>query len=188
VEHEDELFDFEADMERIFDDLAEQMMVVDEDLTFEFGPKETKREFIISAGGAVASFPAVVSLFKAAPKLQRWEVIAFRPRKSPEYWSIDLGERSQSLEDVEFSLLENGESIGLKLFVRGYQEKDFSLAEITYLLLDVVLGEFDTGSLGMVKFYPLDELSTERRYSLKDLPELFDSLNARLKGVSGKPH
>jgi hypothetical protein len=188
MEHEEELFDFEADMERIFDDLAEQIKKVDENLTFEFGPKETKREFIISAGGIRDSFPAVVSLFHAAPSFERWSVIAFRPRKPPEYWSIELGDRTLSVDDVQISLLDNGELIGLRMFVRGFQEDEIALKEIGYLLLDVVLGEFDVGSMGMIKFYAPSEPNNETRYPLKELPELYDRLNNRLKGLSGRPH
>ena len=43
--HQDELFDFEIDQERIFDDLSEQLIRVHPKLTFEFGPKADRREF-----------------------------------------------------------------------------------------------------------------------------------------------
>ena len=45
--HEVELFSFEADQERIFDQLAAELHKVDPDLAFEFGPKDTRREFVV---------------------------------------------------------------------------------------------------------------------------------------------
>jgi hypothetical protein len=72
--HQDELFDFEVDQERIFNDLSEQLIQVHPQLTFEFGPKADWREFVISAGGIREAFPAVSSLVAAAPKLDRWRI------------------------------------------------------------------------------------------------------------------
>jgi hypothetical protein len=87
IQHEVELFDFdpdrEAERERIFDQLATELQRVDPNLSFEFGPKSAKREFVISASGIEKAFPAVVSLTKAAPTLDRWQVTAFRPRRTP---------------------------------------------------------------------------------------------------------
>jgi hypothetical protein len=56
IAHEAELFDFEADQERIFDTLARQLAQVHPNLTFEFGPKTDHREFVISAGGIREAF------------------------------------------------------------------------------------------------------------------------------------
>src|ERR1700730_6959782 len=85
IAHEPELFDFDpnqlAERERIFDELANQLQEIDPDLVFEFGPREPRREFVISAGGIKRAFPAVVSLVDAAPSLDRWNVTAFRPRR-----------------------------------------------------------------------------------------------------------
>ena len=69
-EHEMELLDFEADRERVFDQLATEIQKVDPRLTFEFGPKEATREFVISAGGIRGAFPAVSALMAAAQTLK----------------------------------------------------------------------------------------------------------------------
>ena len=83
-DHEKELYDFEKDQQRVFGQLNGALAKVDADLTFEFGPKEQdgKREFVISAGGIRSAFPKVEALWLAAPKLERWVVIKFRPRRS----------------------------------------------------------------------------------------------------------
>jgi hypothetical protein len=52
VEHSEELFNFEADQERIFDELSTQLKNIHESLTFEFSSvQNNKREFVISADG-----------------------------------------------------------------------------------------------------------------------------------------
>jgi hypothetical protein len=76
LQHEPELFDFnpdqEAERERIFEQLASELRKVDPDLVFEFGPKEPRREFVVSAGGLKRAFPAVTKLVDASPGLDRW--------------------------------------------------------------------------------------------------------------------
>jgi len=51
VRHQAELSDFESDHRRVLDRLATELQKGDPDLTFEFGPKEPKRGFVISARG-----------------------------------------------------------------------------------------------------------------------------------------
>src|SRR5437762_517391 len=87
VDHEAELFDFDPNQELerkdLFDRLALELHKSNRDLTFEFGPKGAPREFVISAAGMKNAFPAVIRLTRAAPKLERWRVMAFRPRRTP---------------------------------------------------------------------------------------------------------
>jgi hypothetical protein len=85
TDNETQLLDFEADREpereRLFDHLIKQLRKVHPDLTFEFGPKSQRREFIVSAGGIKSAFPSVSALVSAAPKLDQWQISAFRPRR-----------------------------------------------------------------------------------------------------------
>ena len=87
VQHEAQLFDLdpsrEEHRERLFDELGNELQKVDPDLAFEFGPNEPRREFVVSAGGIKRAFPAVAALVDAAPPLDRWQVTAFRPRRTP---------------------------------------------------------------------------------------------------------
>src|SRR4051812_11026903 len=82
--NEDRLFAFEKDREAIFRDLTSAMEKVNPDLTFEFGPIEDggHREFVISAGGIRKAFTSVEMLWAAAPKMQRWRFVKFRPRRA----------------------------------------------------------------------------------------------------------
>jgi hypothetical protein len=191
IEHEGELFDLdpnrEEERERISDKLATQLQKVDPDLAFELGPKEAKREFVISAAGLRRAFPAVIALRDAAPPLNRWQVTAFRPRRVS---SIVLEFQGKQVDQskVRFSLLDNGKTAGIYLFIPGFQEGDANWKQIGYLLLDETLGEYDVESrLGLIKMFPPDTQTMGERYPLAELPKLFDEVVSRLEGHSGKP-
>jgi hypothetical protein len=191
VAHERELFDFDpnqvAERERIFDQLHGELQKVDPDLTFEFGPNEPRREFVISAGGIQRAFPAVVSLALAAPALEQWQVKAFRPRRTP-LQIVEFAEKRVDPEEVQFSLLDNGKIAGIRLFIPGFRDDDAELKQIAYLLLDGALGEYDVESrLGLIEMFSPQTATAETRYPLADLPTRFDRLVSQLEGRFGKP-
>jgi hypothetical protein len=180
--HQDELFNFETDQERVFDELSQQLIQVHPDLTFEFGPKTDRREFVISAGGIRGAFPAVSSLVAAAPTLDRWRVTAFRPRRTP-LNSVQLAETCIDPSDVEFSLLTKGSVIGIQVFIPGFRESDLTLKQIGYLMLDDALGEYDVETkIGLIQMLPPEAPRTYRRYPFSELPSLFDQLASQLAG------
>jgi hypothetical protein len=192
IEHEGELSSFdpnqEAERERIFDGLALELQKVDPNLAFEFGPNESKREFVISAAGIRSAFPAVVSLAAAAPTLERWKVIAFRPRRPPT--AVKFRDKCVDAREVLFTLLDNGSMAGISLFIPGLGKDggDGDLKVIGYLLLDEALGEYDVETrLGLVEMLSPDTHTSGERYPLTELPRLFDQLLARLEGGDGKP-
>lgn len=190
VEHEKELFGFdpnqEAERERLFDQLAGELQKVDPDLTFEFGPQEPRREFVISAGGIERAFPAVVSLADAAPSLTRWQVTAFRPRRTL-LSVVQFRDKRVDPKDVQFSLIDNGKIAGICLFIPGLRGDDPDLKQIGYLLLDEALGEYDVElRLGLIKMLPPEASTEGERYPLCELAGLFDQLVSRLEGRSGK--
>ena len=191
VQHEVELFNFDprrqTECERIFDKLAYELQKVDPSLTFEFGPKETRREFVISAGGIKRAFPAVASLVAAAPTLDRWQVTAFRPRRKPPN-VVEFGGKRVHPKDVQFSLLDNGKNAGVYLFIPDFRDGDADWKQIGYLLLDDTLGEYDVESrLGLIKMLPPDAQTKGERHPLAQLPALFDQLVSRLEANCGKP-
>ena len=191
VEHEPELFAFdpaaEAERERIFDQLAAELHEVHRNLTFEFGPSGPTREFVISAGGIKPAFPAVMALIQAAPKMEKWEFTAFRPRRFP-IMSIEIGGKRIDPGDVQFVLLDNGKIAGIHLFVPGFREDDVDLKQIGYLMLDEALGEYDVETrLGLIKMLSPVAVTEGKRYPLPELAAHFDKLVARLEARSGKP-
>jgi hypothetical protein len=186
LQHEEELFGFdpeqEADREIIFDQLARELQRVDPDLSFELGPKETKRQFVISASGIKRAFHAVASLLDVAPCLERWNLIAFRPRRTP-LGVVKFGRKSVDPAGVQFTLVDNGNKAGLYLFIPGFEENDPELKTIGYLLLDSARGEYDVESrLGLIKMFSPDASTEGDRYPLTDLPAQFDTLISQLEG------
>jgi hypothetical protein len=187
TKHEKRLWNFEEDQERIFDELATELQKVDQNLTFEFGPQKTKREFVISAAGIKSAFPAVVSLAKAAPALERWQITAFRPRRTT-LSIIEFRNKQVDPAAVQFSMLSNGERLGLYLFIPGFCDDDADYGQIGYLMLDEALGEYDVETgLGLIKMMPLDTLTDYERHPLAELPSLFDQLTSQLQSKSGRP-
>jgi hypothetical protein len=188
IQHEAELFGFEADRERVFDLLQTELGKIDPSVTFEIGPPtEMRREFVISADGIKSAFPAVSALVHAAPILARWKVTAFRPRRLL-INQMDFKGKCVHPKDVQFTLLDNGEIAGLYLFIPGFREDEADLKAIGYLLLDEALGEYDVESrLGLIKMFSPDVQTEGERYPLADLPVLFDQWVSRPEGRSARP-
>jgi hypothetical protein len=187
VEHEQDLFNFEKDKERIFDELADELQKVDGDLTFEFGPKEATREFVISAGGIKRAFPAVTALTAAAPRLKNWKITAFRPRRDIDQTdplkTVAFRDKVVDARNVQFTLLDNGQIAGIYLFIPGFKNEDADLQQIAYLLLDSLLGEYDVETkLGLIEIFSPEAKTQWERYPLSALPKAFDELTAKLKG------
>lgn len=180
TKNEDRLFHFERDQERTFDALNAAMHKVHPDLTFEFGPIENgKREFVISADGLKAGFPAVESLCSAAPTLEKWVLIKFRPRRDP--MELQIGELKIKPTDVEVAVEADGSKAGFTVFMRGFDEqrkKHFSQA--AFIMLDQAIGEYDMETkVGFIEVKPFDEASTYKRQTLENLPRMFDELLKR---------
>jgi hypothetical protein len=185
LRHEAELFDFDPELielEEFFNQIARELRQVDPDLVFEFGPRGTKREFVVSAGGIKRSFPAVLSLVRDAPRLDRWLITAFRPRRHPVN-AATLNGKTVDPKDVEFSLLNDGKTAGIYLFIPGFREDDVDLKQIAYLLLDEALGEYDVETrLGLIKMLSPKTSTEGERHPLSELPKQFDELVSRLEG------
>jgi hypothetical protein len=182
TEHESQLYNLEGDPEEMFDGLAAELQRIHPDLTFELGPRAAPREFVISAGGLKAAFPAVIGVVDAAPRLDRWKVIAFRPRRRPPNIVAFRG-KSIDPNDVQFSLLNSGKTVGLYLFIPEFVDGDATLKQIGYLLLDDALGEYDVESrLGLIKMLPPSTKTEGDRFPLVELPTRFDCLVCRLEG------
>ena len=64
---------FENNQDKVFNELSHKLKNVHKNLTFEFGPIiNNQREFVISAGGIKAAFPAVEILYNNTPKVKRF--------------------------------------------------------------------------------------------------------------------
>ncbi len=126
-------------------------------------------------------------LADVAPALDQWRVTAFRPRRTP-INIVELEGKCVAPDNVQFSLLDNGTSAGIYLFIPGLREGDIVFKQIGYLLLDDALGEYDVETrLGLIKMFSPDTITNGDRYPLAELPALFDQLVARLEGRTGSP-
>ena len=170
------LFNFQKDQERIFDPLGTQLHIVNPNLTFEFAPIEDgRREFTISADGIKAAFPAVESLYAAAPPLPRWKILKFRQRREPTDISFK-GVRA-SARSVLVVVDPGVEKSNLTVFVPGYSvAQRNTYMSIVFLMLDQALGEFDVETrVGKIEVADASQ-ATEKAGGLDTLPATFDAL------------
>lgn len=184
VKNEPRLFTFDAmnegDREELFDELSVQLKKINPDLAFEFGPQSERREFVISAGGIRSAFEAVTSLVAAAPRLQRWEIIAFMPRREP--CSIEMRGKRIDAHEVQCSLIHNGQKAGILLFLPGYTDSDVVYKQIGYLFLDQALGEYDVEmNVGPIQMLAPEADTEGERFLIAELPKYFDRLLRQLR-------
>lgn len=177
VKHNEIIFHFEKNQNKVFSDLAKALAKVNKYITFEFGPKkEGVRELVISADGIKQAFPFVESLHSKAPSLSNWKFTKFRPRRSP--MDLQFGDIYIKPSDVLVSLKKEAPLITITLFIKGAGEKNDHLYQrAAFIILDQAIGEYDMETkVGLIEVKPPHIPSATEKISLDDLPSLFDSL------------
>jgi hypothetical protein len=153
------------------------MTAVEQNLTFLFGPVDPngKREFIISADGIAASFPAVEALHAAAPMLPRWTWLKYRPRLDLSD-HMTLGGRKYLANGITYKMYEDDGKVGLEVFMEGLTEEDRKFhQDIGFLFLDHLLGEYDVETrVGFIEFIASTDERAEGAAPLSDLAAQFD--------------
>jgi len=173
------LFACEKDSKAVFDALATAMDKVHPDLTFEFGPIRTdgRREFVISAAGIKAAFPNVEALYAAAPKIDHWIFVKFRPRRFPLH-DLKFAAKEIRAQDVHYLLIRDKQpgKVGIVLFLDGYREAEKTdFGQMGYLFLDEALGEYDVEmKVGVIIFQGRDAKHFGESHPLPELPQDFD--------------
>jgi len=168
-------FDDHDQIEDLFDELAAQLVSIDDNLTFEFGklPNGTM-DFVISAGGITSSFPNVINIVSKAPKIENWRVTSFRQPKNINY-IIEMEGIELDPSSVQFQLYRDGEKIGVVLHIPNYEKTANKIYEqLGFLLLDQTLGEYSVGTkLGFVDFEKLAG-DVESSFLVEDIRSVFE--------------
>ncbi len=177
--NQSDIYHFEKDQELIFNKLSIALGKVHPDLTFEFSPifENSRREFIISAGGILSAFPAVEQLYEVAPKLKNWDFVKFRQRRDP-LLDLEFGEKKFKFKDIHYAISEDDdpEKVGIMIFIEGYDEGERSFwANVGYLFLDEALGEYDVEKhVGAIDFLNRESEYFEYSRPISELPDHFD--------------
>ncbi|HWM87455.1 MAG TPA: hypothetical protein VNO33_16495 [Kofleriaceae bacterium] len=163
--------------EPIMAKLAAELHRVDERLTVEVGgiaSTAEPKELIISAGGLREVFPVVQRLVAAAPPIDGWRVIAFRPRKPGH--RLQFRDREVGGEDLRFRIVSPPQA-GRPLDIAVYLETpavDETSMHVVFLLLDFTLGEFDVATqLGKIEILPISQAPGDAR-PLTELTAIVD--------------
>ena len=178
--NEARLFDFESDRDVVFSELSRELKKVHSDLVFEFGPKNERRDFVVSADGIKAAFPAVMNLVDKTRRLERWNIIKFRQRGKPEVNMVLNGEKLSS-DQFQFTIEPDGDKVGIHRFTSTATIKTATISshKAGFLFFDNCLGEYDMEmKVGFIEFEPASEQSVLVKQPLSKLPETFDKFTS----------
>ena len=185
-ENENTLYGFEDDVESVFDAIAQELVKVDENVTFEISTPDAsgKRQFVFTAGGLSSSFPAVEQLVDSAPLLERWTFIKYRQR-ADKLLNIEFGSLQINPDNVHYVVVkdQNPSKAGILLFFDNYVEKQRDeFANVGYLILDQALGEYTVETrVGIIEMF---DRSSKYYLSAKPVKELgvhFDAVVENLQ-------
>lgn len=185
-DNENTLNGFEDDVESVFDAITQELVKVDENVTFEISTPDAsgKRQFVLTAGGLSSSFPAVEQLVDSAPQLERWTFIKYRQR-ADKLLNIEFGSLQINPDNVHYVVVkdQNPAKAGILLFFADYVEKQHDeFANVGYLILDQALGEYTVETrVGIIEMF---DRSSKYFLSAKPVKELgvhFDAVVENLQ-------
>ncbi|MDA8692512.1 DUF695 domain-containing protein [Saprospiraceae bacterium] len=140
-------------------------------------------ELVFTAEGDILSFPYISELVSSAPQLKNWQFTAFKPSVDIPDFSIDMGPKSFSTDNI-FFYPENDDyhpdEISIKLcYTDKYTDDENQLIENgTFIFLENYLGEIKTAT-------QIDRLSFNHNVNsnmeLNPISKLNDYINWREK-------
>ena len=159
--------------------VGSRLQNVDRGLTYEIGrAPDGVYEFVVSAGGVRDAFPEVRRLVRAAPAMEDWRVIAFRPRRPvAELDSLEYAGQKVSVRDIWYRSGERDGEFALTVHVGGLDADNQEIkTRVAFVMLDLALGEYDTATkLRHISFAPLPpDPEAAGLNPLGDLPEEVD--------------
>ena len=117
----------DGDTDAMLDSLGAALARVDKNLTFELGPRGTRRDLVLSADGIREAFPEVEALYAAAPPMQQWRVIKFRPRRA-ELSTLTISGRQFDPAHARFLLVKDAPGkVGIVLVLEHYSDAERDL-------------------------------------------------------------
>lgn len=172
--------------EELLDSLLDKLQSYSTGLYFMMGgdPNEDK-EFIITAEGNSEYFEDVINLVNAAPQLEHWNIIGFKPPQGfdfkTNYNNVELDPRK-----LWFLPLKNNENakrlgirIGVSQFISPVEEADYLFA--AHIVMDTILGEQKAAEdIAYLDIQQLPSNFDELGYiELTDLPAYIDWFKQR---------
>lgn len=177
VQHSEQYFSMDGADEKLLDDLSAQLRKISPFACFEISTvHKGKRELILSADGVAKGVEAILNLVKAAPPIDNWEIIAFRPRievERIEFEGLDL-----QVKDISYAYNFNEYNrVDLHFYIKGFDENDKDrYIGGTLILLDTLIGEYDSMTkIGALEFSKLQNKTTKNLDAMTKLPQLLDS-------------
>lgn len=178
--HVDELKAVKNGREPVTEQLTAALEKIEPGLVFELGVGRDPFELIISADGKKELFPVVQRLVAAAPPLAGTRVIAFRPRKDIESFSMQVREQRLSGKNLWFVAGEDPARkglLGVDVFVEGMRtENEEPLRTAAFMMVEAAVGELDLETrIGALEFKPAPAQPAAPLQPLKDLPVVLDA-------------
>ena len=179
IDHEKKLYNLrEEDIEKVFRDLYILINKVNNQLTFSTPVPliDGKREITIKASSNGKNFPDVIRLVEAAPKMEKFTIIAFEQRNDDEH-ETTVNDIKLTRDDVFFHYTYDQEytTFYLKLYIKGFEEENDDYYRVAFDLLEVVIGEYVLGTeiteIEFNKFHSTDEL-----LPINDLPKILEDI------------
>lgn len=150
--------------------LTRRLHRIHKELTYELGPaSHGKRILVISSDGNKQLFPLVENLINQAPEFEKWRILAFRQPKDID--SVELKGKRIRYDEVKFAYKPLPDKLALTLFVNQYHQNPRLSRIIVPLLLQNLIGEYETATLLALRSYKdLNEASEV--LNIYPLPEL----------------
>ncbi len=145
---------------------------------------DAKNELIISGDGVKELIPFVQNVVEAAPEIDGWEIIAFRPRMDKYVsFTLNFGDRNFNPKELWCWSRVEGRNFDLIIYHAEYSDKIRNvLVNGTYVLLDMALGEYDV--MTGIRYIDNRELpndpEAEGLYKFEELRAIFDEYKATI--------
>jgi hypothetical protein len=139
------------------------------------------RELVISANGNVELFPKVKEIVAAAPKFDRWAVIAFRQRVLIET-VLEAEDLTLRMADMRFACFDEDGGLVVCIFAENIADEDKDkVFHFGMIMVDNLLGEYDTAmNLRAVDFRDIEQAPNDWPLRpLIELPDVVDQFHQR---------